>query len=136
MAAEEFNWSVNGKPIEIISADHQNKPDIGAAIARRWFDVEHIDVIADLTNSAVGFAVVEIARPLNKIVLVSGPDHLILPARPVRRPASSGRGIPTRRRQVVCERSSGPTLTHGSSSLRILPSVMRLNVMPLWQWKN
>ena len=35
MAAEEFNWSVNGKPIEIISADHQNKPDIGAAIARR-----------------------------------------------------------------------------------------------------
>jgi branched-chain amino acid transport system substrate-binding protein len=73
MAAEEFNWSVNGKPIEIISADHQNKPDIGAAIARRWFDVEHIDVIADLTNSAVGFAVVEIARPLNKIVLVSGP---------------------------------------------------------------
>jgi branched-chain amino acid transport system substrate-binding protein len=73
MAAEEFNWSVNGKPIEIISADHQNKPDIGAAIARRWFDVEHIDAIADLTNSAVGFAVVEIARPLNKIVLVSGP---------------------------------------------------------------
>lgn len=73
MAADEFNWSVNGKPIEIISADHQNEPDIGAAIARRWFDVEHIDVIADLTNSAVGFAVVEIARPLNKIVLVSGP---------------------------------------------------------------
>jgi branched-chain amino acid transport system substrate-binding protein len=73
LAAEEFNWSVNGKPIEIISADHQNKPDIGEAIARRWVDVEHIDVIADLTNSAVGFAVVEIARPLNKIVLVSGP---------------------------------------------------------------
>jgi branched-chain amino acid transport system substrate-binding protein len=77
MAAEEFNWSVNGKPIEIISADHQNKPDIGAAIARRWFDVEHIDVIADLTNSAVGFAVVEIARPLNKIVLVSGPGSSV-----------------------------------------------------------
>jgi branched-chain amino acid transport system substrate-binding protein len=73
MAAEEFGWSIHGKPIEIISADHQNKPDIGAAIARHWFDVEHIDVIADLTNSAVGFAVVEVARPLNKIVLVSGP---------------------------------------------------------------
>ena len=73
MAAEEFNWSINGKRIEIISADHQNKPDIGAGIARRWFDIEHVDVIADLTNSAVGFAVVEVARPLHKIVLVSGP---------------------------------------------------------------
>jgi branched-chain amino acid transport system substrate-binding protein len=73
MAAEEFGWSINGKRIEIISADHQNKPDIGAAIARHWFDVEHVDVIADLTNSAVGFAVVEVAKPLNKIVLVSGP---------------------------------------------------------------
>jgi len=73
MAAEEFNWSINGKRIEIISADHQNKPDIGAAIARQWFDIEHVDVIADLTNSAVGFAVVEVARPLHKVVLVSGP---------------------------------------------------------------
>ena len=73
MAAEEFGWSINGRRIEIISADHQNKPDIGAGIARQWFDVEHVDVIADLTNSAVGFAVVEVAKPRNKIVLVSGP---------------------------------------------------------------
>ena len=73
MAAEEFGGSIAGKQIEIVSADHQNKPDIGAAIARQWFNVEHVDVIADLANSAVGFAVVEIAKPLNKIVLVSGP---------------------------------------------------------------
>jgi branched-chain amino acid transport system substrate-binding protein len=73
MAAEEFGWSINGKRIEIISADHQNKPDLGAAIARQWFDVEHVDVIGDLSNSAVGFAIVEIARPQNKIILVSGP---------------------------------------------------------------
>ncbi|MBR1144396.1 ABC transporter substrate-binding protein [Bradyrhizobium sp. AUGA SZCCT0431] len=73
IAAEEFGWSIKGKRIEIISADHQNKPDLGAAIARRWFDIEHVDVVADLSNSAVGFAVVEIARPLNKIILVSGP---------------------------------------------------------------
>ena len=73
MAAEEFGGSIAGKHIEIISADHQNKPDIGAAIARQWFNVEHVDVITDLANSAVGFAVVEIAKPLNKIVLVSGP---------------------------------------------------------------
>jgi branched-chain amino acid transport system substrate-binding protein len=73
MAAEEFGWSVNGKRIEIISADHQNKPDIGAAIARQWYNVDQVDVIVDLSNSSVGFAVVEVARPLNKIVLLSGP---------------------------------------------------------------
>ena len=44
------------------SADHQNKADIGAGIARQWFDFEHVDVIADLSQSAVGLAVVEIAR--------------------------------------------------------------------------
>jgi branched-chain amino acid transport system substrate-binding protein len=73
MAAEEFGWSIGGKHIEVISTDHQNKPDVGSTVARRWFEIEHVDVIADLTNSAVGFAVVEIARPLNKIILVSGP---------------------------------------------------------------
>src|ERR1700722_12700246 len=73
MAAEEFGGSIAGKHIEIVSADHQKKPDIGAAIARQWFNVEHVDLITDLANSAVGFAVVEIAKPLNKIVLVSGP---------------------------------------------------------------
>lgn len=73
MAAEDFGWSIKGRRIEVISADHQNKPDLGVAIARQWFDVEHVDVVADLSNSAVGLAVVEIARPLNKIVLVTGP---------------------------------------------------------------
>lgn len=72
-AAEEFGWSINGKRIEIVSADHQNKADIGAGIARQWFDFEHVDVIADLSQSAVGLAVVEIARPRKKIVLVTGP---------------------------------------------------------------
>ncbi len=70
MAAEEFDFSINGRRIEILTADHQNKPDIGSAIVRRWFDVEHVDVIADIANSAVGFAIVELARPRNKIVLI------------------------------------------------------------------
>ena len=73
MAAEDFGGAIAGKHIEIISADHQNKPDIGAAIARQWFNVEHVDVITDLASSAVGFAVVEVAKSLNKIVLISGP---------------------------------------------------------------
>src|ERR1700724_4187702 len=70
MAAEEFGFSINGRRIEILTADHQNKPDIGAYIGRQWFDVEHVDVVADIANSAVGFAIVEIARPRNKIVLI------------------------------------------------------------------
>lgn len=70
MAAEEFGFSINGRRIEILTADHQNKPDIGASIVRQWFDVEHVDVVADIANSAVGFAIVEIARPRNKIVLI------------------------------------------------------------------
>src|SRR5271170_8387254 len=48
MAAEEFGNKVNGVPVEIVSGDHQNKPDIGAAIARRWFDLEGADAVTDL----------------------------------------------------------------------------------------
>src|SRR6202140_1301770 len=70
MAAEEFGFSISGRPVEILSADHQNKPDIGAGIVRRWFDVERVNAVADIPNSAVGFAIVEIARPRNKIVLI------------------------------------------------------------------
>jgi branched-chain amino acid transport system substrate-binding protein len=70
MAAEEFGFSIDGRRIEIVTADHQNKPDIGVSIVRQWFDVEHVDVVADIANSAVGFAIVEIARPRNKIVLI------------------------------------------------------------------
>jgi branched-chain amino acid transport system substrate-binding protein len=71
MAAEDFGSKVAGMPIEIIAADHQNRPDIGAGIAKRWFDVEGVDAIADLGNSAVALAVNEIARDKNKTILVS-----------------------------------------------------------------
>jgi branched-chain amino acid transport system substrate-binding protein len=71
MAAEEFGGKVNGVPIEIVSADHQNKPDVGASIARRWFDLEGVDAVADLVNSAVGFAVLEVAKANNKAVLLT-----------------------------------------------------------------
>ncbi|AXK80723.1 ABC transporter permease [Pseudolabrys taiwanensis] len=71
MAAEDFGGKAAGMPIEIIAADHQNRPDIGAGIARRWFDLDHVDAIADLGNSAVALAVAEIARDKNKAVLIS-----------------------------------------------------------------
>jgi branched-chain amino acid transport system substrate-binding protein len=71
MAAEEFGNKLNGAPIEIIAGDHQNKPDLGAAIARRWFDLEHVDAVTDLVNSAVAFAALEIAKTDNKAVLLT-----------------------------------------------------------------
>lgn len=69
MAAEEFGNKIFGEPIEVIGADHQNKPDIGSAIARRWFDVEKVDAVADISSSATGFAVVGLADERNRIVL-------------------------------------------------------------------
>jgi branched-chain amino acid transport system substrate-binding protein len=71
MAAEDFGGKAAGMPVEVIAADHQNKPDIGISIARRWFDLEKVDAIADLGNSAVALAVNEIAREKNKAALIS-----------------------------------------------------------------
>jgi len=67
MAVEDFGGQVLGKPIEVIAADHQNKPDIGAAIARRWFDVEHVDMAIDMPNSAVALVVQQIAREAHRV---------------------------------------------------------------------
>ena len=71
LAVEDFGGSVLGSPIEIVSADHQNKADIGAGIARRWFDVDAVDMITDLTNSAVALAVQGVAREKSRIDLVT-----------------------------------------------------------------
>ena len=71
MAIADFGGKVNGKPIEMVAADHQNKSDIGATIARRWFDQENVDVIVDFANSAVAFAVLELAKAKDKAVLIT-----------------------------------------------------------------
>ena len=73
MAVEEFGGTVLGKRIEVLSADHQNKPDVASNIARQWLDVDGVDVFADLTNSAVSLAVQYITRERGKIALFSGP---------------------------------------------------------------
>ncbi len=67
-----------GVPVEIVSADHQNKPDVGAAIARKWFDTEDVDVVMDLPNSAVALAVVGVAQEKNKAVVGSGAGSSVL----------------------------------------------------------
>lgn len=72
MAAEDFGGIVGGRPVEVIAADHQNRPDTGVAIAREWFDRQGVSVIADLVNSAVALAVMDVARQKNRITLVAG----------------------------------------------------------------
>jgi branched-chain amino acid transport system substrate-binding protein len=73
LAAEDFGNELLGKKIEIISADHQNKPDIASATARKWFDNEGVDMIADGAASSAGFAILEVAKQKNKIFVISGP---------------------------------------------------------------
>jgi len=72
LAVEDFGGAAKGIKVEIISGDHQNKPDLGSNIANTWFDVEKVDVIVDVPNSGVALAVSDIARQKNKLVLASG----------------------------------------------------------------
>ena len=71
MAVEDFGGTVLGRPVEVIFADHQNKPDVGAAIAARWYEAEHVDAIVDVPVSSVALAVQEVARQHNRIVMFS-----------------------------------------------------------------
>lgn len=72
LAMEDFGGSVNGRPIQIIAGDHQNKPDIGSTIARKWLDVDGVDVIMDVPNSAIALSVAAICAEKNKPFIGSG----------------------------------------------------------------
>jgi branched-chain amino acid transport system substrate-binding protein len=76
MAVEEFGGTVLGKKIEIVSADHQNKADIGGAIARKWFDEEKVDAILDVASSSPALAALEVAKQKNKLIVLSSPGSL------------------------------------------------------------
>ncbi len=78
MAIEDYGGKVAGAKIELIDADHLNKPDVGSSIAREWFDRSGVDMIVDLQNSAVALAVSEIARTKNKVAIVTGAAGLAL----------------------------------------------------------
>uniref|UniRef100_E6VHX1 ABC transporter substrate-binding protein n=1 Tax=Rhodopseudomonas palustris (strain DX-1) TaxID=652103 RepID=E6VHX1_RHOPX len=69
MAVEDFGGTVLGKPIQVIVGDHQLKPDIGATLARRWYDVEQVDLILDVPVSAVGLAVQNIANEKKRLFI-------------------------------------------------------------------
>src|ERR1700756_2442167 len=72
MAIEDFGGEVLGQKIEMVTADHQNKPDLAVAIARRWYDTEGVDMITELTTSSVALAVQELSREKKKIDIVVG----------------------------------------------------------------
>src|ERR1051325_8217487 len=72
MAVEDFGAAKKGLKVEIVSADHQNKPEVGSAIARQWYDVDKVDVIVDVPTSSVALAVNQVTREKGKLFLVSG----------------------------------------------------------------
>ncbi|MBP2147890.1 ABC transporter substrate-binding protein [Xanthobacter autotrophicus DSM 597] len=72
MAAEDFMAKNKGFKVEVVGADHQNKPDVGASIARKWYDQENVDAVMDVTTSSVALAVSDITKEKNRIFLVSG----------------------------------------------------------------
>lgn len=72
MAVDDFGGKVLGKPITVVTADHQNKADIASAISRKWFETEGVDTITDVAGSAVALATQEIARTRGKVLLISG----------------------------------------------------------------
>jgi len=72
MAIEDFGAAKKGMKVEVIAADHQNKPEVGSAIARQWYDVDKVDVIVDVPTSSVALAINQVTREKNKLFLVSG----------------------------------------------------------------
>lgn len=71
MAIDDFGGKVRGKTVELISADHQNKPDIAANIVRQWFDNQNVGIVVDLTTTAVALAIRELAENRDKILIPS-----------------------------------------------------------------
>ncbi len=76
MAADDFKKLKPNRKVEVVSADHQNKGDIGSTIARQWFDVDKVDVIADLANSSIALAALPIATERKKILLATTPNNM------------------------------------------------------------
>jgi branched-chain amino acid transport system substrate-binding protein len=72
MAVEDFGAAEKGINVEVVSADHQNKPDVGSTVARQWYDQENVDAILDVPTSSVALAINDITRDSNKVFLNSG----------------------------------------------------------------
>ena len=78
MAVDDFGGKALGRPIEVLIADHQNKPDIGLNIARAWIDEKNVTMIADLMNSSVALAVMELTKTKDRIAIVNGASTSVI----------------------------------------------------------
>jgi branched-chain amino acid transport system substrate-binding protein len=78
MAVEDFGGKVLGRPIEVLSADHQNKPDVGSLIARKWIDQDGVLMIQDLGSSAVALAVMNLVVDKDRIAIVNGASSSVI----------------------------------------------------------
>ena len=126
LAVEDAGGTVLGRPIEIVSADHQYKPDSAGAIVRRWYDVDGVDVVADAAVSVVGLMVQGIAKERGKIALISGSGSTDLFGKACSPTASSGASTRSnwqrpssrerRRERQKAGFSCFPTFRSGSSS--------------------
>src|SRR5438552_672153 len=72
MAIEDFGGTVLGKPIQVVVADHQNKPDTASTLARKFYDVEKVDMIANLINSSIALGVSQLAKEKDRIAIING----------------------------------------------------------------
>lgn len=97
MAVEDFGGEVLGRKIEIVAADHLNKADLSANIARDMLDNQGVEAIIDVAASATALAASEIARARNKIIIFNGPGSIRLSNRPAGRTLCTTCSIPTRR---------------------------------------
>jgi branched-chain amino acid transport system substrate-binding protein len=84
LAVQDFGGTVNGKTIEVVSGDLQNKADVGSAIARRWYDVEKVDAILGLGNSAVAIAVQGISQEKNRVAITTAAGSTVIDGEVVR----------------------------------------------------
>ena len=78
LAVEDFGPTVLGRPIEVVAADHQSKPDVASTLARRWYDVEGVDMITDLGNSAVALGVQALATEKGRLALITGSGSTVI----------------------------------------------------------
>ena len=131
MAVEDSGIEKRGYKVEFVSADHQNKPDVGSAIARQWYDTDKVDVIVDVPNSGVALAVNQITKDKGKVFLAVGPG-IVGPDRQgvlAEHRALDVRHVDARQRHRQRDRRSRAA-TRGSSSPPTTRSAMRWSATP------
>ncbi len=120
MAVEDFGATVLGRPIEILSADYQNKAEIASAIARKWFDVDKVDMVIESTASAAALAIQKIGQEHKKIPISAGSvPGAAGPGRRDLRHLHGGRSMTNHSAPATCARnclrSSFPSVVFGIS---------------------